>query len=117
LVNAGHCPPLLIRAGGVEPVESTGFPIGLVGDRPYETRSVRLQPGETLFLYTDGLTEARREDGAEYGTERLSRLLYERRDLAPRDLANTCRDDLKRFLSGASRADDLTLMAVRRRVS
>lgn len=114
LVNAGHCPPLVVRGEKVETVESTGFPLGLMNDRPYELRELVLDPGDKLLLYTDGLSEARRADGTEYGTERVARLISERNGLAPRELIAACRADLDGFLAGASRADDLSLMMLRR---
>jgi sigma-B regulation protein RsbU (phosphoserine phosphatase) len=117
LVNAGHCPPLVLRAGSVEPIASTGFPIGILEGKPYEVRRLRLAPGEALFLYTDGLTEARGRDGAEYGEERLTALLGSRRGLSARQLVDTCRADLVSFLAGAHQSDDLTLMVLQRRES
>jgi sigma-B regulation protein RsbU (phosphoserine phosphatase) len=67
-----------------------------------------------LVLYTDGLTEARNRSDAEYGTERLLRILAAHPVSAARDLVNSCVSDLSAFLSGAVRADDLTVMAIRR---
>ncbi len=113
IVNAGHCPPLVARSGGVEAVASTGFPIGLMEDRPYETKRLKLGVGDALVLYTDGLTEARRSDGGEYGQERIERLLATRAgEAGPRHLVRTVRDDLAGFLGDASRTDDLTVLAL-----
>jgi sigma-B regulation protein RsbU (phosphoserine phosphatase) len=114
IVNAGHCPPLVVRAGGVEPVASTGFPMGLMEERSYGSHRLRLDPGDSIVLYTDGLTEARNRAGAEYGAERVATLLGGMHDAPPRELARACRADLVTFLEGAHQADDLTLMVVRR---
>lgn len=114
IVNAGHCPPLAVRAGGLEPIASTGFPIGILEDRPYEVHCLRLGPGEALFLYTDGLTEARGRGGEEYGAERLGALLDARRGLPARQLVEACHADLVSFLGGARPSDDLTLMVLQR---
>jgi len=114
LVNAGHCPPLVWRAGGLQTLPTTGFPIGLMDDKPFESTRLTLGSGEALFLYTDGVTEARRGDGSEYGTERVEGVLqaYGRADA--RHLVRHLREDLSDFLGGAPRADDLSMLVIRR---
>ena len=114
ICNAGHWPPLVTRRDGIEALEQGGLPIGMIGERRYETASVRLEPGETLFLYTDGLVEARDARDLEFGATRLSELLTRHRALAPRALADACLEDLAGFLRGARPSDDLSLMAIRR---
>ena len=115
IVNAGHCPPLVARSGGVEEVASTGFPIGILGGRPYEVSRTRLGEGDMLLLYSDGLTEARRPDGEEFGQRRIETLLANRgKGIAPRQLVHALRADLTGFLGGTPRIDDLTMLALRR---
>ncbi len=114
ICNAGHCPPLLLRQGKVAPVESGGFPLGLFKHEPYEVQQFQLSPGDLLFFYTDGLSEARNRSGAEYGTERICNLLHRGSALRPQALGASCLQDLQAFLSGAPRTDDMTLMIVRR---
>jgi len=86
----------------------------MIGERRYETASVRLEPGETLFLYTDGLIEARDGGDSEFGASRLGELLARHRALAPRALADACLETLGAFLRGSRPSDDLSLMAIRR---
>ncbi|MBZ5515982.1 MAG: SpoIIE family protein phosphatase [Acidobacteriia bacterium] len=114
LSNAGHCPPLVVRGGQVERTEPTGLPIGLFSNSQYSARRVSLGKGETLFLFTDGLTEARSHSGEEYGESRLTDLLAARHGLSPQALAAACLEDVNAFLAGAPRADDLTIMVLRR---
>ncbi len=115
IVNAGHCPPLVARRNSVDAVGATGYPIGLVGEHPYDVAQVQLDEGDALVLYSDGLTEARGADGEEYGQERIERLLAERmRGSAPRQIVREVRADMVRFLGDAARADDLTILALRR---
>jgi sigma-B regulation protein RsbU (phosphoserine phosphatase) len=113
LCNAGHCPPLLVRGSKVESVEPTGLPIGLFSNSQYSARRVSLGKGETLFLFTDGLTEARTHSSEEYGENRLAELLAGHHSLPPQALAEACLDDVRTFLAGAPRMDDLTVMALR----
>ncbi|MBM4160325.1 MAG: hypothetical protein FJ217_04405 [Ignavibacteria bacterium] len=113
LCNAGHCPPLLRRSRGVKRIESTGLPVGLFMHSEYDVTRMTVEKGDTLLLYTDGLTEARNPSGEEYGEERLVSLLDRDGGHAPQDLLTACLKDLSDFRSTAPRADDLTILALR----
>jgi phosphoserine phosphatase RsbU/P len=114
ICNAGHCPPLVLSDRDVTPVDPTGLPVGAFYSTSFSSTKLRLRRGESLVLYTDGLTEARNSDGVEYGTERMSRILADARGLAPEALAAACLADLAGHVGNAPKADDLTLMVVRR---
>ncbi len=114
ICNAGHYAPLLVRDGNTPGLEATGLPLGLFCSSPYGVRSVQLEPGESLILFTDGLTEARNKSGEEYGTARLKALLGRQRGAPAQVTIGACVSDLMSFLAGASRTDDLAVMAVRR---
>ncbi|HEV8120079.1 MAG TPA: SpoIIE family protein phosphatase [Candidatus Polarisedimenticolia bacterium] len=114
LCNAGHWPPFVARRDTIETLTASGMPIGMVGDRSYQATALRLEPGDTLLLYTDGLIEARDQNDAEYGAARLSEVLAQHRGGAPRALADACLASLTRFLGGGRPTDDLSLMAIRR---
>lgn len=113
LVNAGHTRPLLADARGVRPFEGAGLPLGLFGESEYPLRELRLAPGDTLVLYTDGWTEAAVGD-EEYGVGRAAAALRRARRLPPAEILAACRRELDAFLAGATRGDDLTLLALRR---
>jgi sigma-B regulation protein RsbU (phosphoserine phosphatase) len=112
--NAGHCPPLLVHGGEVTNLEATGLPIGLFSSGLYSVKRVHLAPGDSLLLYTDGLSEAQDLSRAEYGAERLSRLVKERHAHAPPAMIRACLEDMAAFRSGAPKTDDLTIMMIRR---
>jgi len=112
--NAGHCPPLLVREGTVTGVESTGLPIGLFCEGSYPVTKLHLVKGDCLFLYTDGLIEARNHSDNEYGYDRVSGLLGNQRGATPQELADACLKDLQSFLAGSQKADDLTIMVIQR---
>ena len=114
ICNAGHCPPLWVQDGKVTSIDATGLPIGMFSNGQYSAKTVQLAKGESLFMYTDGLVEARNASDAEYGTTRLAGLLAKHHALSPQELAEAGRQDLKAFLSGAAKTDDLTMMAIRR---
>jgi sigma-B regulation protein RsbU (phosphoserine phosphatase) len=116
LANAGHPRPLLADRRGVRPIEDASIPLGMVGDVVYTEREIRLCPGDTLLLYTDGLTEAWR-DGEEYGVGRAAAAFRRAADLPPDTLLASCRGDLENFIGSSPRGDDLTMVAVRRIMS
>jgi sigma-B regulation protein RsbU (phosphoserine phosphatase) len=116
LANAGHPRPLLADRRGVRPIEDASIPLGLVGEIVYIEREIRLNPGDTLFLYTDGLTESWR-DGKEYGVGRAAAALRQASTLPLHELLVSCRNALENFMGSSPRGDDLTMVAVRRIMS
>jgi len=114
LANAGHPRPLLADARGVRPIEGGGLPLGLVCDTTFPAHRLELQEGETLLLYTDGWTEAERDD-EEFGIGRAAAALRRAAARPLDELLAACRDEADAFLAGARRGDDRTLVAVRRR--
>lgn len=116
LVNAGH-PPLLCRSGADGQVREIGeneigLPLG-VFDRPYEEVRLRLEPGDSLVFYTDGITEARNPQGDFYGVDRLRALVQS----APEDatlLGEAILEDVRRFAADRSQSDDTTLVCLTR---
>lgn len=112
--NAGHNPPYLLRAaGGRETLPATGIPFGIDPDRPYRIAEAALAPGDALFLFSDGITEAINPAGDIFGEERLEKIL----DTAhrPRDAAALVSDVLAataEFAAGAEQSDDITCLAL-----
>jgi sigma-B regulation protein RsbU (phosphoserine phosphatase) len=113
LCNAGHCPPFLMQNGKVHKIEATGLPIGLLCEGQYTTRNLRLQPGESILFYSDGLSEAHK-NGEEYGIERIGEVLNQFQNLSAAQLVGIVLEDLASFLDGDNRNDDLTIMVVKR---
>jgi len=112
--NAGHPPPLVIGAGEIVRVDATGLPVGMFCNERFASRTVHLDPGDALLLYTDGLIEARNPEGADYGVDRLCSVARS----APRQpeaLIDTCLRDLARFCRASAPTDDLTILVVSRR--
>lgn len=113
ICNAGHCPPLVAAGGKITEIAATGVPLGLFAGVEYSAHRLRLQPGDTLLLYTDGVSETH-NGREEYGSARLCELLHQRRSLGPAALLDACRTDLAAFRGDSGQTDDLTLMGVRR---
>jgi sigma-B regulation protein RsbU (phosphoserine phosphatase) len=114
ICNAGHCPPLLIRGGEIATVEASGFPVGIFYDGEYAVDRVQLIPGDSLLLYTDGLTEVKNRDEQEFGAKRLVDMIRANHMSAPQNLIESCLADMRNFLSGLAKTDDLTIMVIRR---
>jgi len=113
LANAGHPRPLLADRRGVRPIEDASMPLGMLHEVAYAEHEIQLRTGDTLLFYTDGLTEAQRED-EEYGVGRAAAALRRARGLPLNELLAACVNDLAAFLGDAPRGDDLTMVAVRR---
>jgi sigma-B regulation protein RsbU (phosphoserine phosphatase) len=112
--NAGHPPAFILNGGSVHAIEATGMPIGVFSNERFQTVRTQLAPGDALLLYSDGASEARDSDGGEYGRERLRRVLAEHAGRDAKDIVRACVSDVTTFARNAV-ADDLTVMAVRRR--
>ena len=113
LSNAGHCPPLLLRAGGsIEELASTGPALGILRQAVWRTTSKRLAPGDSLLLYTDGLTEAQSADEDELGLDCTRSQLGALANADARGIATSFRELVDRH-SGGHRYDDMTVLALR----
>ena len=111
---AGHNPPYRISTDGeVTALECEGgLPLGLFPGE-YTSGSVRLAPGESLYLSTDGVSEANNAALEEFGDESLMAVLKSAAGLSPRALIDEVNGQLKAFCAGAPQSDDITMVAVR----
>lgn len=113
-INGGHNPPVLLRDGDVRTVlEPTGPAVGMFPDSTFTLEMTRLDPGDLLFLYTDGVTEAKDEDGGFFSDERMRRTLCASDGTAAGAVALLGRS-LTDFRGRADQFDDITMMALRR---
>jgi phosphoserine phosphatase RsbU/P len=116
-INAGHPSPFLIREGVAEDVFTEGsYPVGLVPEAEYTTVCLKLEPGDTLVLFSDGVTEAMDPAEQLFGVPRLKDVLMGAGKQTPLDeLQTKVLEAVENFAHGASQADDLTLLLVRYR--
>lgn len=115
LCNAGHCAPLLLQRDATQRLDSTGLPLGLFCGGQYTVRHISLAAGESLVLYSDGITDAQDPVGAEYQEERLIRSLRDRFEQGADAMADSVLRDVARFRQTCPPVDDMTLLIVRRR--
>jgi len=112
--NAGHNPPLLLRADGrVQYLLEGGVALGVLPDARYEERPVALQPGDVLLLYTDGVSEAELPTGEQFGTERLERCLKRVAGGTAHEILKGVVDEVTACAGERGVNDDLTLVVVK----
>ena len=113
--NAGHNAPLLVHAnGGVETLDATDLPLAIKRDVTFEENHRRLEQGDLLVLYSDGVTEARRPDtDQEFGEQRLIAVVQAKRNDPSASLVEAINAELLSFTQGALPADDVTLVVAR----
>lgn len=113
--NAGHEHPALRRAGGAYTLEvyKHSLAVAVMDGVPFEEHTFQLQPGDSLFVYTDGVPEA--TDAAEdlYGTDRMIEALNRNPEAMPQELLQTVRADIDDFVGDAAQFDDITMMCIR----
>ncbi len=116
LCNAGHCPPLLLRRDATDRLDSTGLPLGIVCGALYTVHHCSLGAGESLALYSDGITEAEGTSGDDYQEERLIRALRETFEHGPGAMVDGVLRDVAKFRKPGPPSDDMTLLIIRRRI-
>ena len=114
-INAGHEPPVLISEGGIKTrLKPTGPVIGIDADLNFEIGEVELKPGDLLFAYTDGFTDARNEKDEAFSEERMLALLLKYAEQAE-GVAGKLMEDVKAFIGGSDQFDDLTALSLYRK--
>jgi len=116
LSNAGHCPPIVLRGTSAITLPPTSVPVGLFANPPFPTTRLTLGVGDTLLLYTDGVTEAADASGREFGRERLVAAASRAEGIPVAGAVAGAVEDLERFRGNGPRTDDLTLFALRRNI-
>ena len=109
--NAGHCAPVLL---GGEPTFLTvdaNIPVGVMSEWQFSSQQTTINPGQTVFLYTDGLTEAENANLEQFGEERMLKVLGQS-DTAPRPLVENILQTVKTFVGTTDQSDDLTMLAI-----
>jgi len=113
-VSAGHLPLLHVSPAGVSAREATGVSLGMFCGTSFEVCELTLARNDTLFLYTDGLTEIFNPAGDEYGMRRVESLAMRHAASRPEELLAACLAEMNSFAGGVKQKDDLTLLALRR---
>jgi sigma-B regulation protein RsbU (phosphoserine phosphatase) len=113
-LNAGHNPPLALRASGVEPLRAASPPVGMLASARFVEDTLDLAAGDVLIAYSDGLTEARNARDEEFGTDRLAGLAPSLRSLGVEQAGRRLLEEVDGFLGDARPYDDLSLVVLAR---
>jgi sigma-B regulation protein RsbU (phosphoserine phosphatase) len=112
--NAGHNPPYRLQGRTVEQVpDIKGRPLGLRAQSPYESVTLAAAPGDVLYLYSDGITEATDSHGALFSEQRLEAALSAAAGGSSNSIVSVVADAVQKFVGGCEQSDDITAMAVR----
>jgi phosphoserine phosphatase RsbU/P len=114
-INAGHNAPILRRASGtIERLEVGGIPLGITEGVPYEVGRTRLDAGDYLVIFTDGVVEAFNKNDEEYGEQKLLGVVNHAADGAPPQLLQSLLADLDGFVGNTPQHDDMTCLLLKR---
>ena len=112
-VNAGHEMPFLLQNGRFEAVRiKPCFVLAGMEDMQYKAGSIMMQPGDKIFQYTDGVTEATNPENELFGMERLSDSLNRVKDKEPKDIITSVKQDIDAFVGNAPQFDDITMLCL-----
>jgi sigma-B regulation protein RsbU (phosphoserine phosphatase) len=112
-VNAGHLAPIIVNSEDCISLDSAGLPLGMFCDSSFVASGAKLRQGETLLIFSDGVTEAFDQSGAEFGSARLMETLRAALGFEPTALLQNCVDAVSSFRLNAERNDDLTMLALK----
>ena len=113
--NAGHNPPLLIRSsdnGKVESLSRTGIAVGIEEDATWTQASIKIDPGDLLLLYTDGIPDAQNIDGMFFEEEKLIEIAQSSLGQPAHEIQKTILEVVQQFVGEAPQSDDITLMVL-----
>lgn len=111
--NAGHDVPMILANGHLTSLDAKPFlPVGLFEEVKYDMTETYMQPDSTLFLYTDGLTEAKNSERKQFGIKRVEEVLATCTDMHPQELLETIGKAVRGFVGDAEQSDDLTMLAI-----
>ena len=114
-VNAGHNVPILRKSSGaVERLEAGGIPVGILAAAPYQVGTTRIDPGDWLVIFTDGVVEAFNAKNDEYGEEALLRMVNRGAALTPAEQLRNLLAELDRFVGNTPQHDDITCLLLKR---
>jgi sigma-B regulation protein RsbU (phosphoserine phosphatase) len=111
--NAGHNPPLVVGKTGVKRLEAGGPVIGLLEFAPYDQETVTLVPGDTVVVFSDGVSEALNSASEEFGDPRLQAAVLDAGHVGAQALVEHIIAAVRGFTRGAPQSDDITVMVIR----
>jgi len=111
--NAGHNAPLHITASSIRRLETGGIVLGLFDPASFDEETVKLQPGDLIVAFSDGITEALNPAGEEFTDDRLLASVEAHKHRTPQELLDALMADVRLFCADANQSDDMTIVMVR----
>jgi sigma-B regulation protein RsbU (phosphoserine phosphatase) len=112
IANAGSVQPILCRDGEIETIPVEGFPIGMFPEAQYEEISISMRPGDSVYFFSDGISDAENEAGENFG-ERLQDAIARHRHLPAEEAVEAIFAEVQEFQGDTERFDDETLIVLR----
>ncbi|MDP8228856.1 MAG: SpoIIE family protein phosphatase [Candidatus Electryoneaceae bacterium] len=114
--NAAHNPPYVYRRDSeiIDMLDPTGTVLGFSDKMTFDRAKTRLDPGDVMVIYSDGVTEAKNPDNELYGDDRLKRLLSQNSSASAQEIQDVILTDVEQFVAGAEQSDDITMMVIKR---
>lgn len=114
-VNAGHNPPVMFKAktNNIKILKTNGIAIGALEEALFEEKEIKLETGDIIILYTDGVTESLNDKEEQFGEKRLLELLKENNDLSANKMISKILEEVKKFSGKRTQYDDITLMVLK----
>ena len=115
--NAGHNPPYILKADGQVKVlmSPCNLVLGAISDMTFSSDTVQLEPGDAIYMFTDGVTEAENGNHDQFGEARLEETLAECKEKDSQHIVETINEKVKAFIDGAPQSDDITQLVIRRK--
>ena len=115
--NAGHNPPHIVRAGGtIEQLPTDGqYMVGVFEEEVYADKTLQLDHGDTLVMFTDGVTEAKGSTHRAFGTDRLNNILSGVAEKSSQEIIEAIKAGITDFVEDAEQSDDITILALKRK--
>jgi sigma-B regulation protein RsbU (phosphoserine phosphatase) len=110
--NAGHLSPILMKHGVKGSLDCPGLPLGMFHEAEFAVNKVKFSPGDSVLLFSDGVTEAMNSENAEFGVDRLFAAIDCVEKGGPDAMIEKCLEHVTEFRGAANRHDDLTMLAI-----
>jgi serine phosphatase RsbU (regulator of sigma subunit)/pSer/pThr/pTyr-binding forkhead associated (FHA) protein len=111
-INAGHCPAIVVRGTGIETLEPTTLPLGVVAEADLSASELRLAPGDRVVIYSDGVSEAVNWESEQFGEARIKQAVLKHANTSAAELFEALHSAVVEFVGGATQKDDMTLLVL-----
>ncbi|MBK8944178.1 MAG: serine/threonine-protein phosphatase [Ignavibacteriae bacterium] len=114
IFNAGHLPPVILKENEIEILPKGNVALGLSNSAKFTTQNINLESGNSLIIFSDGVTEARNFNGTFFGTERIYKILKISSQLSPQQVGERLLQNVKTFIANEKKHDDLSIVILKR---